>query len=245
MSAGEEAEVRVHVSAAELKAEGAMRIRPVSRHYMSTHFLWTAQHMSALAAAIEEAHSGPAVFDAEHRSYVLSSIIASAAFAEAAINEVFWDAYDEHGLTDDGYLVPLKRQTIDGLAAVWEATDKGRKLHPLEKWQLLLIHAGAPQLDRGAQPYQNARDVFELRNALVHFRPEDVANDEVHRLQARLEGKFDENRLMDGSGNPWWTSRCLGHGCTDWAIRSVEALAGRVADELGLTLNYRRLLPIN
>jgi hypothetical protein len=123
------------------------------RTYLSSNALWTARHMSALAAVIEGAHSGDAVFDIEHRSYVLSSIIASASFAEAAINEIYQDACDGHGLTGDGYLAPLGKRTIDAAAATWKGTAEGSKLRPLEKWDLLLIHADQEPLDRGAAPY--------------------------------------------------------------------------------------------
>ena len=81
-------------------------IRFVMRHYLSSHLLWTAQHLSALAGTIEDAHSGASRHDPEHRSYVLSSIIAAAAFAEATINEIYQDAHDGHGRSKDGYLAP-------------------------------------------------------------------------------------------------------------------------------------------
>ena len=57
-------------------------------------------------------------------------------------------------------------------------------------------------------------------------------------MEKRLRGKFDDNRLMDGSGNSWWPDKCLGWGCTDWSMRAVTALADEVVDKVGLSPNY-------
>lgn len=242
-SAGNEADegITERVPAGGAKAEGVPPARVVLRDYLSSHFLWTAEHTSALAAAIEDAHVGEPRFDPEHRAYVLSSIIASASFAEASINEIYQDAHDGHGLVGDGYLAPLEPRTIEALKATWLGTSEGRSLGSLERWQLLLIHAGAQPLDRGGPPYQDAQLVFRLRNALVHYKPEDVAADWVHRLEERLKGKFASNRLMNGSPNPWWPDHCLGHGCSEWAAQSVVAFTDYVSDAVGLRLNYRRV----
>ncbi|HEY3117090.1 MAG TPA: hypothetical protein VGK54_10135 [Chloroflexota bacterium] len=63
----------------------------------------------------------------------------------------------------------------------------------------------------------------------------------MHELEKRLRGKFDDNRLMEGSGNPWWPSHGLGYGCSAWAVRSARALADRVLDNVGINPNYRRI----
>lgn len=216
-------------------------IRFVMRHYLSSHLLWTAQHLSALAGTIEDAHSGASRHDPEHRSYVLSSIIAAAAFAEATINEIYQDAHDGHGRSKDGYLAPLTQRTVDALAATWEGTSEGVRLGALEKWQLLHVHADREPLDRGAQPYADAKLVLQLRNALVHYKPENASPDWEARLQTRLQGKFADNRLMAGAGNPWWPVHCIGHGCTEWAVKSMVTFTNRVAGDLGLRLNYIRI----
>jgi hypothetical protein len=211
------------------------------RNYFSTNFLWTALHTSRLAAELEAAEGDIPRFDMAHRSYVVSSVIASATFLEAASNELFQDAHDGHGLTGDGYLAPLKSGAVAQMAEVWWGTDSGSKLRPLEKWQLLLICCGKARLDRGAQPYQDAALVIQLRNTLAHFKPENVAADDEHTLETRLGRKFPHNRLMTGSGNPWWPSDALGHGCSEWAVSSSRALADYVLNEVGIQPNYRRI----
>jgi hypothetical protein len=209
----------------------------------SGHLLWTAQHEAELAGQIEAKLAGGTVpFSLEHRGCVLSSIIASVAFLEAMINELFQDASDGHAPEPGGYITPLSEDCRRLMADLWRATREGERLGAIEKFEMLLSFAQAPPLDRGGQVYENALLTIRLRNTLVHFRPEDrSAEDEAHALEKRLLGKFADNALMAGSGNPWWPYRALGYGAADWAHRSVKALADHVADSVGIVPNHRRM----
>jgi len=222
------------------KARGG-GVRVLIRSYFSSYLLWMAQHMSALAGRIEAAHRGRPTFNIEHRGLVLSSVVASAAFLEAMVNELYQDAADGHGLTGDGYLGPLSSQSHGLMADFWRATDEGSRLKPLDKYEMLLAFADVTPLDRGRQPYQDASLVIRLRNAIAHYQPEDLSADDPHKMEGALRGKFADNALMAGSGNAWWTDHALGYGCADWGHRSVKALADRVSDELGILPNYRRV----
>lgn len=66
------------------------------RVYFSSYHLWTAKEFCDDARYIEETHTGRSKFDIKHRALVTSSVLSSAAFMEAAINELFKDAYDGH-----------------------------------------------------------------------------------------------------------------------------------------------------
>jgi len=103
--------------------------------------------------------------------------------------------------------------------------------------------ADAPPLDRGGQVYGNARLVLRLRNAIIHFRPEDrSAEDELDKLQKGLrERGFADNALMEGSGNPWWPDKALGYGAAEWAHLSVQALSDHVSDAIGIVPIYRKV----
>jgi hypothetical protein len=212
----------------------------VMRGYFSSYLLWMAQHTSELAGGIEAAHSGQSSFNIEHRGFVLSSILSSAGFLEAMVNELFQDALDGHGLSGDGYLAPLPGEMVQLMAEFWQATDEGSRLRPLDKYSMLLLFAGAPALDRGAKPYQDAALVIRTRNAIAHYLPEDRSSNIQHPLEG-LRGKFPENPLMAGSGNAWWPDHALGRGCADWAHRAVKTLSDLACDELGISPNYRRL----
>ncbi len=218
---------------------GAGRIS--MRSYFSSHLLWTARHTSELAGRIESAHAGRSTFDIEHRGFVLSSILSAEAFLEAVVNEFLQDAADGHGLSGKGYLAPLNSHTHRLMADLWQTTDEGKGLGTLQKYELLLAFADAPRLDRGAQPYQGARLVIRLRNAIAHYQPEDLAAEDPHPLKADLRRKFADNALAAGSHNSWWPDYALGYGCADWAHRAVNALADHVCDELAVVPNYRRM----
>jgi hypothetical protein len=60
-------------------------------------------------------------------------------------------------------------------------------------------------------------------------------------MEERIRGKFVDNRLMEGSGNPWWPDHCLGHGCAEWAARSALVLADQICGDLGIKPNYQRI----
>jgi hypothetical protein len=216
--------------------------RILLRSYLSSHLLWTARHEAKLAEKIEAAHgSGRSRFSIEHRAYVLSSIVASVAFLEAMINELYQDAADDHA-PDGGYITPLSPECRNLMAELWRSTREG-KLKTIEKYERLLLFAGAKPLDRGGQVYGNARLLLRLRNAIIHFRPEDrSAEDELDKLQKGLrERGFAGNALMEGSGNPWWPDKALGYGAAEWAHRSAQALSDHVSDAIGIVPVYRKV----
>jgi hypothetical protein len=217
----------------------AAGVRLTIRSYFSWHLLWTAIREAELAERMEAIHEGQSRFSVEHRGHVLSSIVASAGFLEAMINEVFQDAAEGYGVTD-GYLAALSPRTVRLMTDLWRTTNEGARLRTLEKYELLVAFADAPPLDRGAEPYQDASLVVRLRNVIAHYQPEDLSAEDSHQMQQALQGKFDDNALMAGSGNSWWTDHALGHGCAEWAHRSAKALTDKVADDIGIRPNYRQ-----
>lgn len=212
------------------------------RGYFSTNFLWTALHTGRRVGELETAAGDRPRFDMAHRSYAVSSVIASAAFLEATVSELFQDAHDGHGVADDGYLAPLDPAQVAAMAETWRETDEGWSLRPVEKWQRLRECCGHDPLDPGAGAVQDADLLIRLRNALVHFKPETVGSGKEHSLERSLRPKFTTNRLWEGNDpDPWWPNHALGHACTEWAARSARALADHVLDDLDITANYRRI----
>jgi hypothetical protein len=211
------------------------------RSYMSSWLLRSARRFVSVAEQIERDRAGvwgsPHV--EEHLDHVISAVLNAATFLEAMINELFTDASAGHGLTGDGYLAPLDSRTVELMAAWWDETDQGFD-RTLNKYQLLLAFAGSGTLDRGAEPYQSAKLLLELRNAVVHYRPSTVYADEEHALERKLKAKFAPNGLF-GSGGPWWPNGALGAGCGAWAIESAQRLADEVSARVGIEPNYQRV----
>lgn len=203
------------------------------RSYLSTHHLWAACHFAPLAEAMEENFSGPARFEIRHRAYVVASVLDSVAFAEAAINELLQDVADDHG----SYVNGLGKNTRASMQAYWrESRGRGSLL---EKIQTALGVAGCQPFGIDAEPYQSAALVIQLRNLLVHFRPETVGITDLKKVNSRLRSKFKANALMAGSGNPFFPDKCLGAGCAHWSVTSVKALTDDMYRRLGVVPNYQ------
>ncbi len=143
---------------------------------------------------------------------------------------------------DDGYIAPLTPRTRALMAELWHITDRGPVL---SKYQLLLVSAERQRMDLGVQPYQNAKLLIELRNALVHYQPESVESGVGSKPAKNLHGKFAENALMAGADNGWWPDHALGAGCAQWAVDAAEALADAVSDAVGIRPNYRRVTGVD
>jgi hypothetical protein len=173
---------------------------------------------------------------------VLSSIIASYAFLEAMINELYQGAYDElyadpSNPYTDPHLARLAEEMRRSMAVFWKHGGDWRP--PLDKYEALLEFSNHAPMDKGRNPYQDAALLVTLRNLIVHFRPETSwVSEEPHKLEKRLKGKFADNRLAAGTGHSWWPDHCLGHGCSEWAHKAARAFADHVVNEIGIVPNY-------
>jgi hypothetical protein len=210
------------------------------RSYFSAHMLWASRNFASKAAAVEAQHDEDSKFNLEHRAYVISAVMNAASFLEPMVNELFQDAADDHGTTGDGYIAPLTSRTRELMSEWWAASGRGFE-RVLDQAQLLLVFAGAQKLDRGAQPFQDASQLVALRNALVHYRPEDVAAEVDHRFTTTLRSRFADNALMAGSGNAWWPDHALGAGCAGWAFDTAKSTADEISSRMGIEPNYQRL----
>lgn len=219
---------------------GLPSIKVATRNYFSTYQLWGAENCAVRAAEIEGIRSIGSPFEIEHRANVLGAITMSVSFLEAMVNEVFADAADHHGIQKDGALAPLSERTRELMGTWWGLTGEGWE-RLLQKCQLLLLFAGQPRLAANVQPYQDAVLLLDLRNVIVHYRPETVSvSDAPHRLAKRLRGKFPDNPLTYPSV-AWWPDHALGAGCAAWACKTARALTDEVTSRLGISVNYQVL----
>lgn len=136
------------------------------RVYFSSYHLFAAGHFLELAKEIEEKHDGGPIFDVKHRAFITNSIFSSVAFMEAAINETFQDAADDH----QGSLASLEIEAKTKMASFWEITEGRNRstISILDKYQIALVLADKPQFDKGRSPFQDARTLIEIRNDLTH-----------------------------------------------------------------------------
>lgn len=219
-------------------------VRVGLRAYLSSQFLRSAIRMQERAAEIEREHAGkwsdPQV--AEHRDLVLSSHVTSVAFFDSMINELFTDAFDEHGLEHDGYLAPLNSESHRLMKAYWRERGN-RRTSMLSRYRIVCEFAQVEPIDSGGQFHENAKLAIEFRNALVHYTPQTMYADDVHNLERSLASTYEANGLMPAdSGNPWWPDRALSADGARWSVEAVEAYADEFSDRLDIVPNYQRLL---
>jgi len=166
----------------------------------------------------------------EHRSYVTASITSSVTFLEASINELFASAnYDN--LEVGGKLSQLERDRLTGAA---EMIANNRLL---DRFQLALYFLDRTSFDQGAQPYQDAKVIVNLRNELVHYKPQFRTGPsekpvEVSNWIKALAGKHFPTNPFTGDANPFFPDKCLSHGCAVWtwnaALRFCDEFFNRV-----------------
>jgi len=209
------------------------------RVYFSSYHLWAADHLAKLARQIEDTHLRRSRFDIKHRAYVTNSIFSSVAFMESAINELFQDASERY----TAYLSSLPEQAVTLLADYCNRTTqkKRRGKSILGKYKLSLHLCGKKPFEEEESPYKEVNHVVQLRNTLVHYKPQTLGGDAIHQLTSQLMGQFPENKLMAGSGNPYFPDKVLGYGCAEWATSSVRKFCDVFFSEIGVIPNYQQV----
>jgi len=149
-----------------------------------------------------------------HRAHVTAAVLASAAFLEASINELYLELQK---LSHTGQ--PKLRRELAMLPRVWPQIVGAPVLH---KYQLALSVADGDQYDESRSPFVDADSLIHLRDALLSYRPDWEDRRGRHRtLEKRLQTKFPPNTLARAQA-PWFPDRCLGAGCAKWAVRTVQ-----------------------
>jgi hypothetical protein len=206
------------------------------RSYLSTQHLYAARYASESAYEQELLLiSGEETRGMRLRCAVLTAIVESVAFLEAAINEVFQNIYE------DRHVAPwdsLNEASKLAMSASWKATNQGR-IGVLDKYDLLLQCGKVEPLDRGSNPYQDAHLLIRLRNYVVHFKPEDVPSDGSLQITRSLQGRFAQNAARRRPDGTWSDNDIFGAGCANWTWRTARSLADEVSNRLRLKLNYQ------
>ncbi|EPD43268.1 MULTISPECIES: hypothetical protein [Delftia] len=219
-----------------------MSINISMRHYLSIQHLLASALFSKQCQELE-ATAFLTPFDSiertRHKSYAISSIMVSAAFLEATINELFADCADGHSTAR---LSPLPARGLMG--RLWARSIPRTAAYPiLEKYDIALELNDKEPFDPGINPYQDAKLLTELRNALIHYEPETIVaigGDETrkpHKFEKRLRGKFALNSLT-GAGNPFYPDKVLGAGCAEWAVKTAVDFTDAFFGRLGIPATY-------
>lgn len=210
------------------------------RIYFSTQHLWGANRWVSEAERIENAGGQVPRFDIEHRSFVANAIFSAVAFLEAAINELFQDAFDDHL----AYIAPLDPAVRSSLAEFWRIIAEHNvharsRFGTTEKYEIALALTHCDGIDHDSELHRNVRLTIRLQNALVHYKPSTLMQIDKSGFEEELHGKFPLNPLMTGAENPFFPDKALGSGCARWSTDVCRAYADAFFAEIGLTPNYR------
>ncbi|MEX0771040.1 MAG: hypothetical protein WD035_09925 [Balneolaceae bacterium] len=179
------------------------------------------------------------VIRSEHRSYAISTIILTVAFLEATINDFFAGISN----TLKNYETIADERILDEIKTLWN--NKGiERQNMLYKYEQAFSILQITSFDKSKEPCQDVILLIDLRDELVHFKPEWIlfgnqfgANE--HKMAQRLRGKFNPNTLLPDS-MPFYPDRCLGSSCTRWAIKSSVAFTDFFYQEIGLDAPYEK-----
>lgn len=178
-----------------------------TRTNFSVLHMFSAVSFSKQVNLIEEQNKG-AVFGAFYEdvfSYSTACIFSVVASLESYINEIY---------IDGGINFPDIRAEV--MEEVWKNTDKKPIL---EKYDFALLLKKKSLLIKGDGLYQNVNLVINLRNTLIHFKPEwDGQQSEHCKISAKLQGKFGKSPFMENESflPKAWAS----YECTNWAVKS-------------------------
>lgn len=164
----------------------------------------------------------------EHQAYVSAAVLLSAAFLEAAVNELFYDPKNEFY----GRSIKLSAAAKEAMIEVWNKAGTGRS-PLLKKSNFLLRAAGKEQFKEREPVYEDASNLIKLKNLLVHYQPESFLPEEERDLEGRLSGRFNFNGIAK-EGSRFFPEKCLGYGCAVWAIRSALNYGDEFMRRLGL-----------
>lgn len=212
-----------------------------------------AAHFAKLSYEIEERYKEYPSSDVfyQHQAYVIGCIITAASYLEATINELFANIAD-------GCITPeeLGHDIALIMANMWKVEIKPpNKTKPekvysplddlkpsiLQKYQIALTLAQKDLFDTGKAPYQDIQYLIELRNALIHYKPEwwgDVEDYEKvlsEKLKKNLEFRIKRLNLLTGKDNPFFPNKCMGYGCAKWAVESSVNFTEEFFQKMGLS----------
>lgn len=219
--------------------------------YISNEHLKAADFFVEQAADIEDKYpdrdsiySSDEIDNHAYRSYCTSAVINTMAFLEATFNEIY-SKMKEMG--EQSY-PKIKEQRF------WRVmnspvTDElfGRKKSTVEKYNNMLSIAMNTEISTGKDPGQSVECLRELRNAFVHYVPENVKivgktqTGGEYGFETGMQGRFDLNPYT-GDGNPFFPDQCQSRGCAEWGVKKSLAFTDKFFSRMDVDRPYEPML---
>ncbi len=208
------------------------------RVYFSMRHIAGASALAKQVKHIEDTTSDPSQINlGEYSSFSATVIILCCAFLEAAINEFYMDCA-EHPITVSG----LSRDLINLYGRLWKkGIPRTSRYSIIEKYNITLEIAQYVPFDQGSSPYQDVKQVVDLRNAFIHYEQENIlassssptSQSEAHRFEKALKGRFPESTIWP-VGNVFYPSRLLGYGSCVWSVNNLIEFYNQFKGKLGI-----------
>lgn len=148
------------------------------------------------------------------RSYASGAIMSSVAGLEAYINELYipHESPIRKAIPNFEEEFHNKKNSIERKPILW-------------KYQHALKLLGKQKLNEESTEFKNAKNLIELRNTLMHFKP---FWDEEHQkvgLQEELKDEFKMSPFYNDSSNSISASEfaatsCMTYSCGEWAVKT-------------------------
>ena len=184
------------------------------------HMLGAAEFAREIAMIERENESNPLgdFFDALfHRS--LAVALMSYAAKEGYLNAVLTDR--------DKHFDPRNAAIINSL---WRKIERSSAL---EKADFVLAARGQPRLDRGTTVVEMHNAHKDLRDALVHYKPEWSTEERSHaKLSGVLQTKFLPNKWY--KGDRMFPRAWAGSGAASWCVETSLEFVRTIAAAAGL-----------
>lgn len=162
-------------------------------------------------------------------SEAMPAIVLSTVALECFVNETIYRVSNGYG-----------REPIEvySKAANWLELIESKRSGTLEKIEAIYLAFQGTKIDRGAQPYQDLSLLYQLRNELVHRKPEDFGNwNPNDHEQEYKPHKFVSALALKGvielpspKMPPVWGQFVLNEKTAKWAFNTAVAAAHLLAN---------------
>jgi hypothetical protein len=204
-------------SMVNIKTAASIKMEDSIKTSFSIYHLFGAANCARASHKIEKEIKPPAPEKErmEYVGFVTSSVIMSVAALESRINEIYLSAVDK----DKYVFSDFEDNILESLSDIWNDIEN---INILLKYQSCLILSNKIHFNKGNSPYENVSLLINLRNQLIHYKPEwDTALGGKHKnLEKRLGNKYEISPYSH-KNDAFFPKKCLSHGCASWAVNSV------------------------
>jgi hypothetical protein len=206
---------------------------------------FAAQHLQAAALfarqawKIENEHQEQPFgsFFGDLCGYVSGAIMSATAALEANINELFIVRGPE-------LRTALSQpETLSSFDVRFWGMKGIEKETILDKYKYALKILGKKNTSKNASHYDSAHCLIEMRNSLVHFKPLlDVKRRQTSLIEKLKSKGFALNPNLNDSEDDFISTRCMSHGCAEWAVKTVIEFVDDFSNVSGLPNTFHPFL---